>query len=298
MRIGFIGCVESSLCFLESLLGLRAEGIEIAAVVTKEASSFNSDYTDLIPLCKRNNIPFHFERSGGQDESVEFFKQYKVDVVYCFGWSFLLKEEMLSLGRLGAYGFHPAKLPMNRGRHPLIWALVLGLKETASTFFQMDSGADSGPIISQELIDIRFEDDARSLYSKVLTKASVQLVDFTRKLAAGSAVLVEQDESKATYWRKRSVKDGQIDWRMPAVDIYNLVRALTTPYPGAQFAYQSETVVVFKSRISARSFPQHTEPGRILDVQNNNVLIKTAGDGAIWLLQLDSSITFKKGEWL
>ncbi|WP_027361960.1 formyltransferase family protein [Halodesulfovibrio aestuarii] len=298
MRIGFIGCVESSLFFLKKLLPLRSEGIELTAVVTKEASSFNSDYADLVPLCMENNIPVHFEKSGGQRESFDFFKQYCVDVVYCFGWSFLLKEEMLSLGRFGAYGFHPAKLPMNRGRHPLIWALALGLTETASTFFKMDCGADSGPIISQESIRIQFEDDARSLYNKVLTKASCQLVDFTRRLADGSATLIEQDESKATYWRKRSVKDGQIDWRMSATDIYNLVRALSTPYPGAEFVYQDKKIVVFNSRISKRNFPQSTEPGRVIAVQKNDVLIKTAGTGAIWLLQLDTDVIFNKGDCL
>jgi len=64
--------------------------------------------------------------------------------------SSLLKKELLSLPPNGVLGYHPAKLPQNRGRHPLIWSLVLGLEESASTFYFMDEGADSGDILSQK----------------------------------------------------------------------------------------------------------------------------------------------------
>jgi methionyl-tRNA formyltransferase len=63
---------------------------------------------------------------------------------FCLGWSNLLKAEILKAAPLGVIGFHPAALPANRGRHPLIWALGLGLDETATTFFFMDKGADRG----------------------------------------------------------------------------------------------------------------------------------------------------------
>ena len=69
---------------------------------------------------------------------------------------------------MGVIGYHPAALPKNRGRHPLIWALVLGLKKTASSFFIMDERADSGDVISQEEIIINDDDDASSLYAKMI----------------------------------------------------------------------------------------------------------------------------------
>ena len=86
----------------------------------------------------------------------------------------LLKEEILSIAPFGVVGFHATALPANRGRHPIIWALVLGLSETASTFFFMDEGADSGDILSQYKLSISENDNAESLYKKVIKVASVQ----------------------------------------------------------------------------------------------------------------------------
>ena len=119
-------------------------------------------------------------------------------MIYCFGWSLL--DESLSIAPLGVMGFHPAKLPQNRGRHPIIWALALGLDETASTFFKMDLGADSGAILSQEVIEIKPNDNATSLYENILTVAERQVQEFTIELANDDEVIFqEQDHDSATY---------------------------------------------------------------------------------------------------
>ena len=136
---------------------------------------------------------------------------------------------------LGVVGFHPAALPANRGRHPIIWSLVLGLDKTASTFFFMDAGADSGDILSQREILISDQDDARTLYNKVTEMALSQIEEFLPALASGSAQRVTQSPLEASSWRKRRKTDGVIDWRMSAQSIHNLVRGLSKPYVGAHF---------------------------------------------------------------
>lgn len=74
--------------------------------------------------------------------NISWIKALSPDILLCFGWSSLLKEELLRIAPMGVLGYHPAELPYNKGRHPLIWAKVLGLEETASTFFFMDQTAD------------------------------------------------------------------------------------------------------------------------------------------------------------
>ena len=101
----------------------------------------------------------------------------------------------------------------------------------------MDEGADSGDILSQKIISISDEDDALSLYNKVINTAKGQLEEFIPALQNNSYQRLPQDHSLANYWRKRTYKDGEIDWRMSLRNIYNLVRALTRPYVGAHFIY-------------------------------------------------------------
>ena len=67
-------------------------------------------------------------------EQISFITEKSPDVIYCFGWSHILSKKILKLPPYGVVGFHPAELPNNRGRHPIVWALFLGLKKTASTF--------------------------------------------------------------------------------------------------------------------------------------------------------------------
>ena len=92
---------------------------------------------------------------------------------------------LLNLPPLGVIGFHPTALPQNRGRHPLIWSLVLGLNETASSFFFMDEGPDTGDLISQVKVPIHQDDDANCLYKRITKVAMGQIREFVPLLASG-----------------------------------------------------------------------------------------------------------------
>lgn len=298
MRIGFIGCVESSIRLLETLLKMDNKEVTVVGVVTLATSSINSDHRDLSEVCKNYKIPLFFEDYRNKGVSREFLAGLKPDVVYCFGWSYILEENMLDVASFGVIGFHPAKLPQNRGRHPLIWALALGLEETASTFFKIDSGVDSGPILSQKLITIASTDNAGTLYDKILRVAEKQVIEITNNLMNGTARFVEQDPSQATYWRKRSRKDGLIDWRMHAETVHNLIRALAEPYPGAEFKYHQKYIKVWDSKIAEVDYPKNIEPGTVLEVTDGSVLIKCADVTAVRIKRMSPQLVLREGEYL
>lgn len=297
MKIGFIGCVDFSLAALTLLTGMIEQGIEVCGVVTKEKSKFNADHVDLSQLCRDKDIPSCYYRNDN-DMILEFFNELRPDVIYCFGWSHLLPGSLLSLPPKGVIGFHPAALPQNRGRHPIIWALALGLKQTASTFFVMDEGADSGALVSQVELEITGQDNAASLYEKITVAALPQIEQFTLAFNDGSACVTEQDHQQATYWRKRSRKDGLIDWRMNASDIHNLIRALSKPYPGAEFNFNQDTVVVFDSRLHEQPLPENVECGRVMEASNGTFLIKCAGQSGIWIEAQQLINQLHRGDYL
>ena len=175
MRIVFIGTVEFSKKALQKLIDLNAK---IVGVCTKKKSTFNSDFADLRPLCKKKNIPIKLVNDINSKDCYNWIKSLNPDIIFCFGWSRLLKKKILTLPPMGVLGFHPSKLPQNRGRHPLIWALTLGLKKSASTFFFMNEGVDSGPILSQKDFNIFENDNARTLYDKIINIALTQIEHF------------------------------------------------------------------------------------------------------------------------
>lgn len=293
MRIVLIGCVRSSEFFLNLLI---SHGYAPVGVVTKSCSQFNSDFVDLAPICRTSGIPYIQVTDVNAEYTVDFIKKCTPDVVYCFGWSQLVKATILTIPPLGVIGFHPAKLPQNKGRHPLIWALALGLNETASTFFVMDEDADTGGIISQEIVPILYEDDAATLYDKVLKVAGTQLLSFTRAFEFGTVKIRPQLE-QGNSWRKRGIQDGAIDWRMSGRTVYNLVRALTKPYPGAHFYKSGGMVKVWKVEELPADHVKNIECGKVLSVESDTEFHVKVYDAVIHVLVCEP-VSLEEGEYL
>lgn len=276
MRIVFIGTVKFSRTIFRHLIFKKES---VVGLVTSPVSSTNADYVDLSVEAGQAGIPVFRTTQINSEESLEWIRDLKPDIVLCLGWSRLLKEELLAIPRFSVIGYHPAELPMNRGRHPLIWALVLGLTKTASTFFMMNVGADDGAIVSQVPIEVTYDDNARSLYNKVSKVAIGQIDNILAALHEGNLVANPQDESLANSWRKRGPMDGRIDFRMSSRMIYNLVRGLTHPYVGAHFDYQGNQIKLWQVREVA-DLNLNYEPGRVIFVDGDIVRVK-CGEGAI-----------------
>ncbi len=294
MRVLFVGCVESSFIELKLLL---ENGRNIVGIVTKESSAFNSDFVDLKPLADKYGIACRYVENINDVESVAFIKQCCPDVIYCFGWSQLIKKEVLLIPPMGVIGTHPAELPYNRGRHPIIWALALGLERTASTFFIMDESADTGDIISQRVIEIDYLDDARTLYDKVTKAECEQIMEFTAALESGSCMRRKQELAEGNVWRKRSEDDGMIDWRMSGRAIYNLVRALSHPYVGAQFLYKDKVYKIWRVEEIQDDRYKNIEPGKIVKAASETDYYVKAYDELIHVMEGDK-LPAKEGEYL
>lgn len=293
MKIVFIGTVEFSKKALQKLVDIDAE---LVGVCTKEKSSFNSDFADLTPICKENKIPVNFIEDINSKESINWIKDLNPDIIFCFGWSSLIKNELLSLAPMGVVGYHPAKLPQNRGRHPIIWALALGLKRSASSFFFMDDKADSGDIISQKEFEILDSDDAKTLYDKIIQLALIQIEDFVPQLKDNTYTRIKQDQALSNVWRKRNKADGKIDFRMSSKAIYNLVRALTKPYVGAHIEYKEKDISIWKVKIIENN-DINIESGKVIESSKEKLIIKTY-DAAIEILEHEFKEVPKVGEYL
>lgn len=294
MRIVYIGCVKSSFVFLEALIHA---GADIVGVVTKDHSSFNTDFTDLTPLCEKEKIPYYYTKNSNNEETYEFIKSCKPDIAFCFGWSQLISEKIIDLIPMGIVGFHPAALPNNRGRHPIIWALTLGLDKTASSFFMLEKEADTGAIVSQVPIEISKNDDALTLMQKILNVGTEQVVELWKQFESGSVQRIPQDKGVGNSWRKRSRIDGQIDWRMSSKGIYNLVRALTRPYVGAHFVFNGKEYKVWKVEEVYSDKYSNIEPGKVIEKNAEGSIIIKTGDNLIKLLEFEK-VDIQEGEYL
>lgn len=295
MKIVFIGCVESSHRFIQAII--KNTAAEIVGIVTKIHSDFNADHKSLVPFAEEHNI--EWIDFGNNVQMEEWIKNKKPDLIYCFGWSHILPQSVFTLPRYGAVGYHPALLPANRGRHPIIWALVLGLKQSGSTFFFLTEEADAGDIINQKIVDIENDEDAGSLYEKLMKIGERQVIDLTNDFINQTIKPVKQDIIKANNWRKRSKKDGLIDWRMSTKSILCLIRALAKPYVGAHVVYQNEDFIIWKAEEVSGNITTlgNIEPGKVLESDGKTFVVKT-GDSLVKIIEHDWVTVPKQGEYL
>lgn len=284
LRVLFIGCVESSKIFLETLLKYK---VNIVGVVTKKESNFNADFVDLAPVCEINHISYRYVKNINERGAIEFIYELQPDLGFCLGWSQLIKREVLELFPRGVIGFHPAMLPQNKGRHPIIWALALGLSETASSFFMLDDGADTGAVVSQIRVSIQYEDTARTLYDKIMDVAQAQLIALWKQICEGSVCIIDGGCQKENTWRKRNKNDGRIDWRMSSTNIYNLVRALSEPYVGAHFEYDNREYKIWEVRELLDDGYENIEPGKVISVLENGKFRVKCGKGIVEIVHYD-----------
>lgn len=155
------------------------------------------------------------------------------DLIFSFYFRHMLPPEVLDMPRLGAFNMHGSLLPRYRGRAPVNWAVLRGETETGATLHVMTASADAGDIVDQEAVEIGPDDTGLEVQRKVSAAAVKILERRLEELKAGTAPRRPQDESKASRFGRRQPEDGQIDWSQSAKSVHNLVRAVTSPFPGA-----------------------------------------------------------------
>lgn len=280
MRVALIGCVRFSRRCLQTVAA--HEGAELVGVVTSPEAAAEGDHCSLVAAAAALDVPALAVGQRDFDDMAAFLAGLRPDLVLCMGWHALLPERVLSIPPLGVLGFHPSELPHNRGRHPIIWALALGLERTASSFILLDRGADTGDLVDQVYVDIGDDDDAGSLYDRITEIAQGQLEDLLVRLPKGEVRRIPQDVRDGNAWRRRTAEDGRIDWRMSARSIRNLVRALAPPYPCAHVETRGGPVLVRRCEAGPEG-PANVEPGRVLAVTDEGIRVQT-GEGTVWLV--------------
>lgn len=252
-----IGCAG-----IEALLGA---GYEIAAVFTHaDDPKENNFYGSVAQLCARNGIPVHAPEDANHPLWIERIAKLSPEYIFSFYYRNLLSDPLLATARKGAFNLHGSLLPKYRGRAPANWVLVNGETETGVTLHRMVKRADAGAILAQQKVIIDRTDTGLSLHAKLRDAAAALLRDALPQLAQGKLTETAQDESQATYFGRRTAADGKLDWKSPAETLFNLVRAVTQPYPGAFCAVGEHKLIVWQAEVVKGN--DGLAPGRVISV--------------------------------
>lgn len=243
-------------------------------------------YASVKETAEAKNLATFVYNSSKKADLITKLKELKPDMLLSVAWRHLFKKDLLDIPRLGAINFHSSLLPRCRGANPTNWAIISGEKDTGVTVHFIDEGVDTGDIIIQKRIPITTEDTAYTLrmkQDKISEKLMEELIKYI--LYTGKFPRIKQDHTKATFFKKRSPKDGVIQWNsMTTERLHNFVRAQTRPYPGA-YSYVNDRKILFWE-VLPQNINMNEIPGKVISLDSQLPKIATL-DGCVTLLDFE-----------
>jgi len=242
---------------------------------------------------KKNQLPVYCPQNVNTPEWIEMIRKISPEVIFSFYYRNLLSRDILMIPSAGSFNLHGSFLPTYRGRCPVNWVLVKGEKRTGVTLHHIIETPDAGDIVGQKEVVIEFEDTAYTLYQKLCVKAKVLLEELLPLIQKGIAPRIVQNLKEGSYYGGRRPEDGRIDWDWPVMKIYNLVRAVTEPYPGA-FTYLPDGKKLFIWWAFPEKGSVSKSPIGTLELEEDGVFAR-ASDGRLRLLDIEVGEKRMKG---
>jgi methionyl-tRNA formyltransferase len=210
---------------------------------------------------------------------LEVLEKYNPDLCVVNGWYKLINDKVLAFPSHGFIAVHNSLLPKYRGGAPLVWALMNGDEKVGSSIFYLSEGMDDGDIVSQVELKVNPNNYIRDVANNLQVLVLEEFEKIWPKILDNSQVRKPQNHAEASYCAQLTSKDGKIDWRKPAIHIYNQIRAQSLPYPCA-YARLGETTIPI---ISAEPFENklHGFPGQVALILDDGVVVACGNNTGI-----------------
>lgn len=266
---------------------------EIAFIVPR----FDSTDSILQGLAKAHKIPFLRTKNINSPEFIAQISRFKCDIFVSMSFNQIFKEPLISLPRLKSINCHAGKLPFYRGRNVLNWALINDEHEFGITTHYIDSGIDTGDIITQKCYPIGDEDDYTSLLATAHKECANVLYEALCALREGKAKPIKQEsiDKIGFYCPVRGKGDEFIDWSWDSRRVFNFIRALNAPNLGAKSwvkcKNEKKIIRIFKAKMIANAPKYIATAGVVV----GDGVVKT-NDSTIALLEYDFERSLKIGD--
>jgi len=259
--------------------------VNVKSIFCRPADISNENIARVKKIADRHSIPLKQPEKKELYSYENYIRDLTPDIIVVCGYKYIIPVEIFNIPGLGSINIHPSYLPNYRGQHVINWAIVNGENETGVTIHFVDKGIDTGDVITQKKIPILFEDTAKTLHDRIYYEVCELLQQVINIIVSGNALPAKkQDDSKASYFRPRTPEDGAIDWDKNGIEIYNLIRALVKPWPGA-YSYIKDKKMIFRDvrfeadlRDSAvESNSQNLSAGEIVNISGSKLVINVKG---------------------
>ncbi|MFM8340550.1 MAG: formyltransferase [Fluviibacter sp.] len=216
------------------LQALLEAGVDVQLVITHtDDPNERIWFTSVAELATQAGIPVITPESASEPDVQARIAAIAPDYIFSFYYRQMIPISVLSLARIAPLNMHGSLLPKYRGRVPINWAVLHGETETGATLHVMAEKPDAGDIVAQQAVPIGPDDTAGEVFAKVTMAAAETLKDVLPRLRQGDVPRRPNNLAEGSYFGGRKPEDGRIHWDQTAAQVYNLIRAVAPPYPGA-----------------------------------------------------------------
>jgi methionyl-tRNA formyltransferase len=269
MRILFFGGHDLGKITLNYLLKKNKD--VIAAVMT---DTDNEWYHGLEEVTDEYNIDLFKVKNINNDQFVDKVrKELKPDLIISVNFDQIFKKEIINIPDKGCINVHASLLPNYRGRAPLNWAILKGEDKTGVTVHFINEGIDTGEIILQEEIEIKKDDYISDILKQVREKYPLMINKAVDLIEDDNYETIKQVKEEGSYYGKRTPEDGLINWDNTAEEIYNLIRAVSHPYPGAFTYLDDSKILIWRANIIEDNNNSY-KPGEVIEAKNDNIIVQ------------------------
>ena len=200
-------------------------------------------------LCDQQGLPCRIVKQSELLTLLPQIKEIAPDYLFSFYYRFMLPTELLETATVAALNMHGSLLPKYRGRAPVNWAVLHGETETGATLHVMEAKPDAGDIVGQVAVPIEIHETGKEVFDKVSQAAKRVMENVLPQLMQGDLPRQANRLAEGSYFGGRKPEDGRIDWTKSAMSIYNLIRAVAPPYPGAFTELSGGKVILTRSSL-------------------------------------------------
>lgn len=278
--------------------------VDLVITIAEEVLHKNqvSGFKGLSVLTERYGIPVHEADSYflTDDKTRKFMEENEFEIAISMGWQRLIPAYVLDKFAYGVYGFHGncGYLPFGRGRSPLNWSIILGDSRFNLNLFRYDEKADSPNVFATEMFSITPHDDIRTAQYKNMICSKNLIKKLLNAYQENNIVIKTESRDFDSWYNKRTAVDGKIDFRDRTRNIYNLIRGVAAPFPGAFAVCRGEKVIIWEAHPfdEIMDFSDYA-PGQVVDVFDGKPIVRTV-DGSLLIDRYESGRAIEAGDIL
>jgi len=284
MRVLFMGNHNIAVKCLEYLIESRHEVVGVVGI--PEDPNERKYYASVTQLAGEHGVPTLTPKKVNEPAVVAQLEAMRPDLITVVSYRQILRKAIIDIPPKGIINLHGALLPKYRGASPINWVLIKGETQTGVTIHYIDEKVDHGMIIAQRPIPVAFDDTAVTLFDKVTAEGLELFKEVIGYFESGHVPTRPNVTEEGSYFYRRRPEDGIIDWAQTAIQVYNMVRALVFPFPGA-FTYLDGRKCTLWWGLPTPLGPEDRQPGQLYRFRHSGQWAIAAGDGAILLEDIE-----------